>query len=302
MESYETQIQKAIDYIEEDVMERQTLRHLAYIAGFSEYHFHRVFQALVGDTVMEYVRKRRLARAAYRLSHTEEKILDIALEHGFQSHETFIRAFKKLFQMTPSSYRKQGIKTPMYYKANVKQRKFNPYLGGIQMEFRIEKKPAFYVAGYEMKTSSKEGKNLKDIPGFWDRYLQNNLASNITNRKHTDQYVELGMCTDFHLETGDFTYIIGMEVTSFDGVSNELAQRTFPEATYAVFTTPKVPHKDMVSSIQQTWNSIFSEWFPHSGYEHAGVTEFELYDERCHEDKSEFAQVEIWLPVQKKQQ
>ncbi|MGG3519684.1 AraC family transcriptional regulator [Bacillus pseudomycoides] len=302
MESYETQIQKAINYIEEDVMEKQTLSNLARIAGFSEYHFHRVFQALVGDTVMEYVRKRRLARAAYRLSHTEEKILDIALEHGFQSHETFIRAFKKLFQMTPSSYRRQGIKTPMYYKANVKQRKFNPYLGGIQMEFRIEKKPAFHVAGYEMKTSSKEGKNLKDIPAFWDRYLQNNLASNITNRKHTDQYVELGMCTDFNLETGDFTYIIGMEVTSFDGVPTELAQRTFPEATYAVFTTPKVPHKDMVSSIQQTWNAVFTEWFPHSGYEHAGVTEFELYDERCHEDKSEFAQVEIWLPVQKKQQ
>ncbi|PFN09170.1 AraC family transcriptional regulator [Bacillus cereus] len=302
MESYETQIQRTIDYIEEDVMEKQTLSDLARIAGFSEYHFHRVFQALVGDTVMEYVRKRRLARAAYQLSHTEEKIIDIAFEHGFQSHETFTRAFKKLFQMTPSGYRKQGIQTPMYYKVNVKQRKLNPYLGGIQMEFRIETKPAFYVAGYEMKTTSKEGKNLTDIPAFWDRYLQNNLADRIPNRKHTDQYVELGMCTDFQLETGEFTYVIGMEVTSFDGVPTELAHRTFPEATYAVFTTPKVPHEDMVSSIQQTWNAIFTEWFPHSGYEHAGVTEFELYDERCHADKSEFAQVEIWLPVQKKQQ
>lgn len=69
--------------------------------------------------------------------------------------------------------------------------------------------------------------------------------------------------------------------------------------TYAVFTTPKVPHKEMVSSIHQTWNAVFSEWFPHSGYEHCGVTEFELYDERCHEDKSEFAQVELWIPVKK---
>ena len=301
MESYETRIQKAIDYIEEDVMGKQTLRNLAHIAGFSEYHFHRVFQAMVGDTVMEYVRKRRLAQAAYQLSHTDEKIIDIALEHGFQSHETFTRAFKKLFQMTPSAYRKQEIKTPMYYKVNVKQRKLNPYLGGIQMEFRIVNKPAFLVAGYEMKTSSKEGENLKDIPVFWDRYLQKNLADNIPNRKDTSQYVELGMCTDFNLETGDFTYIIGMEVTDFENMSNELTKRTFPEATYAVFTTPKVPHKDMVASIQQTWNAVFSEWFPHSGYEHAGVVEFELYDERCHEDKSEFAQIELWLPVQKKQ-
>ena len=83
MESYETQIQRSIDYIEEDVMEKQTLRNLARIAGFSESHFHRVFQALVGDTVMEYVRKRRLARAAYQLSHTDEKLLILHLSMAF---------------------------------------------------------------------------------------------------------------------------------------------------------------------------------------------------------------------------
>ena len=83
MESYETQIQRSIDYIEEDVMEKQTLRNLARVAGFSESHFHRVFQALVGDTVMEYVRKRRLARAAYQLSHTDEKLLISRLNMAF---------------------------------------------------------------------------------------------------------------------------------------------------------------------------------------------------------------------------
>lgn len=72
MGSYEVQIQRAIDYIEEDVMEKQTLSNLAHIAGFSEYHFHRVFQTMVGDSVMEYVRKRRLARAAYQLSYRRE--------------------------------------------------------------------------------------------------------------------------------------------------------------------------------------------------------------------------------------
>ncbi|MEI4831513.1 AraC family transcriptional regulator [Bacillus sp. FJAT-53711] len=300
MESYEMQIQKVIDSIEEDVMEKQTLANLARIAGFSEFHFHRVFQALVGDSVMEYVRKRRLARAAYQLSHTEGKILDIALEHGFQSHETFTRAFKKLFHMTPSAYRKQEIRTPLYSKVNVMQRKFNPYLGGIKMEFRIETKPAFQVIGYEMKTTGKDGKNLTDIPAMWQHYLQNNLSENIPNRKHTNEFVELGMCTDFNLETGEITYIIGMEVTSFDGVSSELTCRTFPEATYAVFTTPKVPEEEMVPSIQQTWNAIFTEWFPHSGYEHSGVVEFELYDERSHADKQDLVQLEIWLPVQKK--
>ena len=74
--------------------------------------------------------------------------------------------------MTPSEYRKQEIETPMYYSVNVKQRKLNPYLGGIQMEYRIVNKPEFLVAGYELKTTSKEGKNHQDIPAFWQEYLQ----------------------------------------------------------------------------------------------------------------------------------
>ncbi len=98
-----------------------------------------------------------------------KKVIDIAFEHGFQSHETFTRAFKKLFQMTPSEYRKQEIETPMYYRVNVKQRKLNPYLGGIQMEYRIVNKPEFLVAGYELKTTSKEGKNHQDIPNILAR-------------------------------------------------------------------------------------------------------------------------------------
>ena len=100
------------------------------------------------------------------------------------------------------------------------------------------------------------------------RIFTKDLGTTIPNRKDTSQWVELGLCTDFNLETGDFTYIIGMEVTDFENVPNEIAKRTFPAATYAVFTTPKVPHKEMVSSIHQTWNAVFSEWFPHSGYEH----------------------------------
>ena len=93
------------------------------------------------------------------------------------------------------------------------------------------------------------------------RIFTKDLGTTIPNRKDTSQWVELGLCTDFNLETGDFTYIIGMEVTGFENVPNEVAKRTFPAATYAVFTTPKVPHKEMVSSIHQTWNAVFSEWF-----------------------------------------
>ena len=124
--------------------------------------------------------------------------------------------------MTPSEYRKQEIETPMYSSVNVKQRKLNPYLGGIQMEYRIVNKPEFLVAGYELKTTSKEGKNHQDIPAFWQEYLQKDLGTTIPNRKDTSQWVELGLCTDFNLETGDFTYIIEWKLQTLKMYQMEL--------------------------------------------------------------------------------
>ncbi|MGD8190920.1 AraC family transcriptional regulator [Brevibacillus ginsengisoli] len=300
MADYYQQIQRVIDYVEEQLMEELSLRDLAKVAGFSDYHFHKVFVAIMGTPVMDYVRKRRLANAAYQLSHSNIRILDIAFDHGFQSVETFIRAFKRLFDVTPSEYRKRQFNTPDYQKPNIMHRRYNRYLGGIKMEYRIETKPEMRIIGYELKTNVNGGLNLKEIPAFWDKYLAEQLYKKIPNCLHTESPVELGMCWDFNSQTGEMSYIIGMEATSFENVPSEMVCRTIPEATYAVFTTPKVAHAEFSPSIQSTWKSIFEEWFPHSGYEHAGTPEFEWYDERCHQDKHELLQMDIYIPINSK--
>jgi AraC family transcriptional regulator len=297
---YYVQIQKTLDYIEDHLSGPLSVECLARVACFSEFHFHRVFQTMVGEAVMEYVRKRRLARAAYQIAHTDKKLIDIALDNGFQSHENFTRAFKKVFERTPLAYRKQGILTPVYAKSNVLQRKFNPYLGGIRMDYQLKTKPAFKLIGYELKTSCREGENSREIPAFWSSYLQEKKSIRIPNRVQTDSQVELGICTDFNMETGDLTYIIGMEATDFEGVPTDLVCREFPEARYAVFTTPMITQDQFVASIQSTWRSIFEEWFPHSGYEHAGGAEFELYDDRCNPSKNELIQMDIYIPIKEK--
>ncbi|WP_235947530.1 AraC family transcriptional regulator [Paenibacillus glycinis] len=278
--------------------EELSLARLAAAAMFSEFHFHRVFQVMAGETVMEYVRKRRLARAAFQVAHSDERLLDIALECGFQNHETFTRAFKRMFDMTPADYRKRGIQPPEYGKLNVLQRKYNPYLGGIQMDYRIAKKPAFKVIGYELQTTN-DGENLKEIPAFWQEYLKNGWEKKIPNRVHADSPVELGICHGFDMDAGTFLYLIGMEATDFDNVPDGLICREFGEAEYAVFSTPKVPEEQFSPSIQSTWQAIFGEWFPHSGYEHAGKPEFELYDERCGPG-NELWQMDIYVPVKRK--
>jgi len=298
--SYHQRIQKTIDHIERHLDEPLTLGELADMAGFSDFHYHRVFQSMAGDTVMEYVRKRRLARAACELADPERKIVDVAFEHGFQTHETFTRAFKRMFGMTPANYRKMGIRTPAYPKVDVLQNRYNPYLGGIRMEYRIETKPAFKFIGYALQTTCVDGQNLRDIPAFWQRHIAAEGWRRVPNAIHKDRPVELGICTDMNVDTGEFTYLIGMEAEYFEGVPEDLVCREFPEAEYAVFTTPKATREQFSPTIQATWSAIYGEWFPHSGYEHAGGPEIEWYDERSGPDAGDEQQMDIYLPVKRK--
>ncbi|MGN7938474.1 helix-turn-helix domain-containing protein [Virgibacillus sp. 6R] len=104
--SYSPIIQETIEYIEKNLHEELTLENTAQHAGFSKFHYHRIFQKEVGVTVSEYIRYRRIANAANLLLYSDEKIIDIALYYRFESQESFTRSFKKYYQLPPGQYRK----------------------------------------------------------------------------------------------------------------------------------------------------------------------------------------------------
>lgn len=288
-------MERTLTYIEENLQEKITLKALAEIACFSPFHYHRVFQALVGESVMEYVRKRRLTRAAERLFYTNLKVIDIALEVGFDYQESFNRAFKRYYGMSPLQYRSsRALSGPFQGRAHLTK---IPIQGGKNMQPVFVLKPGFHIIGYELKTNHVEGQNKRDIPEFWQFYLKNKLYLNIPNPKKAKE--ELGICTDFNTETGEFTYLIGIEVEEGTTTPEGLVYRSFPEMEYVVFTTPETDDANFSSTIQSTWESAFTSWFPNSGYEHAGVLDFELYDERCHSPNHKV--MDIYIPVRKKQ-
>ncbi|OCA97004.1 helix-turn-helix transcriptional regulator [Clostridium beijerinckii] len=107
--NYDACIKKSIEYIENNLNKKIQLKELADKAFLSKYHFHRVFHSVVGEPVAEYIRKKRLEKAANELLTTENKIIDIALKYQFSNQESFTKAFKKLYGIPPKEFRKNKI-------------------------------------------------------------------------------------------------------------------------------------------------------------------------------------------------
>lgn len=114
--NYIDKVEKVINYIEENLEHEITLEDLSRLSFFSKFHFHKIFQGVVGESVMEYIRKRRISKAALKLMYTDAKIMDIAIEYQFNSQDTFTRAFTRYFNVTPSVFRKKGKGDRIYSK------------------------------------------------------------------------------------------------------------------------------------------------------------------------------------------
>ncbi len=289
---YRICIQNSIDYIEEHLQESMTVEELARIAGFSPYHYYRVFNAYVGLPIMEYIRRRRLAYAASELTGGK-RIIDIAMDYGFDTHNGFAKAFRKVYGCSPENYRIH-VSGQIPKKVNLLLLTQYNLTGGVIVEPKIVMKPAAKIAGYELKTTCRDGKNFQEIPAFWGSMTQEQFAV-LHKKLHNVHQNELGVCFPPDSTTGDFSYVIAAEVSDYEGVPPGMFRSELPEATYAVFTVPPVegPGPEFSAAIQGTWKYIYGTWFPDSGYEFAeGKVDYELYGEGW--------KVEIYIPIVKK--
>ena len=292
---YRLCIQNSIDYIEEHLQECITVAELANVAGFSPYHYYRVFNAYVGIPVVEYIRRRRLAYAAAELA-CGRRIIDIAMDYGFDTHNGFSKAFRKAYGCSPEQYRTY-VSGQMPKKVDLLLLVQYNLTGGIIVEPKIVTKPASKIAGYELKTTGREGKNLKEIPAFWGSMTQEKFDM-LHTKLHVVHQNEMGLCFPPDSTTGDFSYVIAVEVHDYEGVPPGMFRGEVPEATYAVFTVPPVESMgpEFSDAIQGTWKYIYTTWFPDSGYEFAeGKVDFELYYGATNVEK-----VEIYIPIVKK--
>jgi AraC family transcriptional regulator len=274
-------VAKAIWYIESHFADAITLDDIAEISGLSRFSLSRAFGTATDRSVMRYVRGRRLTEAAKSLANGAGDVLALALETGYGSHEAFSRAFRDQFGLTPESLRAQRsvdnipLVEPLIMDKSLLVKLEPP---------RFEKGKLMLIAGLSERYSYE---TCASIPSQWQRFVPHlgNIPGQVGN-------VTYGVRSNSD-DAGNFDYLTGVEVESFDGLPKELTRLRIPARRYAVFT-----HKDHISKVRSTHYTIWSQWLPNSGHEAADAPDFERYDERFN-PRTGSGGMEIWVPISK---
>lgn len=280
-----TSISKSIDYIENNITENLTVGEIANSVCISPFYFQKGFAMLSGYTVGEYIRNRRLSIAGNELVSSNIKIIDLSLKYGYESADSFTKAFTRFHNATPSAVKKGSatIKTFAPLKINFVLK------GGFLMDFKIVDKPEFKVVGVN-KTFKYDGAfNL--VPQYWKETM--------TKFGHTLCGM-FGINRDMSLSGNEFDYMIADEYDERKSAVDGIETVTIPAFTWAVF--PCIG--DCVKTMQETNKKIFSEWLPSNDtYKIAQGYCVEMYSDATKLPKGvndENYYSELWIPVIKK--
>lgn len=285
-----TGIQNAVDYIEAHLTEEIDYDEAAKEAACSNFYFQRIFGILCGIPLGEYIRKRRLTLAGEEISSSNSKVIDIALKYGYDSPESFTRAFLHFHGITPSEAKKDGSKLKVFSRLSVKI----ILSGGSIMNYKIVKKEAFDVIEKAEMHSIENDANAKTIPDFWQRSHTDGTVKTLLDIT-TDKTFIFGICYgNIPDNASAFEYSIGAPCDKNTDVPEGFRRNTIPARTWAVFECKGA----MPEAIQDLWHRITSEFFASSVYEPTYEMDIEAYSEG--DMSSPDYQSEIWIPVVKK--
>ncbi|HWQ97038.1 MAG TPA: AraC family transcriptional regulator [Clostridia bacterium] len=270
----------ALQYIERHLLDETDSAKAARHVGLSRFYLERTFAALTGMSVSEYIRARRLTLAAQELITGEQKVIDLALKYGYDTPESFTKAFSRFHGVTPTVARRMSTLL----------RCQNPLAISIKMEgvnimnYKMEQMDAFKVVGLEQ--SFHMDSSQQEIPKFWHTFFEQGLQEKVVPM--------LGICFDADA-SGNFPYMIGEVLQPGKAVPEGMTVRELPAHLWARFACVG----PMPGAIQTITRQIYSEWLPTNGtYEVAQYVEIEMYTEGDTTSNDYYS--EVWIPVKKK--
>jgi AraC family transcriptional regulator len=183
-------IQMAIEYMEEHILQEISYEDVARQIHMSNYHFHRIFSMITGITANEYIRKRRLSIAGQELIMSDNKVIDIAFKYGYETPESFTKAFTRFHGVTPNVAKRSGVQLQSFNRLVIKI----SLEGGTLMEYKIVEREAFKlltkVQAFRNEVISEDSNN--EIPDFWKQCGENDTFKVLN--KYTKKHDVYGVC------------------------------------------------------------------------------------------------------------
>ncbi|MDA1535903.1 MULTISPECIES: AraC family transcriptional regulator [Bacillus] len=281
----------AMRYIENNLTSEINFKEVAKLAYCSEYHFKRMFSFLAGISLSEYIRCRRLTLAAFELKNSDAKVIDVAIKYGYNSPDSFARAFQNLHGITPSEARNSNHSlkaySPMTFQLSIQ--------GGNEMNYRIEEKESFRIIGITKRVPIVFNGVNEEIASMW-KSLNPDVIQTLKSLSNMEPTGIISASTNFSEgrmeEKGELDHYIGVATTK--DCPEQFKQLEVAASTWAIFEAVG-PFPD---ALQNVWGRIYSEWFPSSNYELAEGPEI-LWNEQKDTSSPNFKS-EIWIPVLRK--
>ena len=301
-----TGMQRAIDYIEDHLTEEIDYDVVARESFSSSYHFQRVFGILCGYTLGEYIRNRRLSCAGAELSTTGAKVIDIAMKYGYESPDSFSKAFSKFHGVTPSQARDSGQTLKSFSRLVLKI----SLEGGTTMNYRIEEKPEMILTGFKRRFSGTPENRYEQQRAFHvatrvNQYLLAGMQySGGNSGEHSYNVI-------MNLDDEGYDYYIAEQLDEwytenfakalcYDKKAEEFEKIVIPKQLYVICETERIRYP--VTTLPELRRRIVSEWLPSSGYKIANAPEIECihwHDIPQPQNNVFTRYIELWIPIEK---
>ncbi len=274
--NYYMGMQAAIDYIEEHIMDEITLEDISKVTGYSIPHIYRIFGAMVGCSMMTYVRKRRLSNALYDLVTTDRSVIDIALAYGYESHEAFTRTFKSAYGAPPRQMRKAQVEPILFERIKLTAKD----KGDKHMKPEIIIRERLTVIGKTQYISGNEEEKFRLLKATRES-LKDSVTS-IDNRMNHLYFAAYDyLPEDMEKDDDDltYTYYYGVEVSDDTRIPEGMVKKSLPKGKYAVFSYNL--DKNTLNGMkleESVYDYIDGVWLPESGFELSDQSDYEVVD------------------------
>ena len=286
---YLDQVQRGIDFIEERLADDLETADVAREAGISHWHFQRIFKALTNETLKTYIRSRRLAVALEMLLSTERRIIEIALEAGFQSQESFTRVFKLAFGITPAAYRRRGTSHQFVRKASFDGEYLRHLQTNVSLEPELYEQPELLLVGMQTHCfgiESHKNNIARKLPALWAAFL-----ARLEEVPETVAGQCYGIVCPRDESADELVYLAAIAVRREGAVPPGMVLRRVPGGRYARFT-----HRGRVECVDRTVNYIYGNWLARSGLRHSYAADIEFYGGDYH-PTAESSVIRYAIPV-----